>query len=67
MGELNLLEKMREEELTPLFRESAYTEIKKIVGDTTPDDFEVMKDKIEKSALNAIHKKDNVVKTIQRK
>jgi hydrogenase expression/formation protein len=66
-GIAKLVKEDKEEELTPLFRESAYTEIKKIVGDTTPDDFEVMKEKIEKSALNAINKKDNLVKAIQRK
>ena len=66
-GIAKLIKEDKEEELTPLFRESAYTEIKKIVGETTPDDFEVMKEKIEKSALNAIHKKDNLVKAIQRK
>ncbi len=66
-GIAKLIKEGKEEELTPLFRESAYTEIKKIVGDTTPDDFEVMKEKIEKSALDAIHKKDNLVKAIQRK
>jgi hydrogenase expression/formation protein len=65
-GIAKLVKEDKEEELTPLFRESAYTEIKKIVGDTTPDDFEVMKEKIEKSALNAINKKDNLVKAIQR-
>jgi hydrogenase expression/formation protein len=66
-GIAKLIKEDKEEELTPLFRESAYTEIKKIVGDTTPDDFEVMKEKIEKSALNAIRKKDNLVNAIQRK
>jgi hydrogenase expression/formation protein len=53
------------EELRPLFREAAYTKIKKLVGDTTPEDFEIMKDKVEKAALNAIKKKDKVVKSIR--
>ena len=30
------------EKLVPLFREAAYTKIKKLVGDTTPEDFEIM-------------------------
>lgn len=53
------------EELKPLFREAAYTKIKMVVGDTTPDDFELMKEKVEKAALNAIKKKDNVVRAIK--
>ncbi|MGZ7208536.1 MAG: hypothetical protein ACXVHV_01505, partial [Methanobacterium sp.] len=53
-----------EEELKPLFREAAYTKIKKIVGDTTPQDFDLMREKVEKAALNAIRKKDKVVKYI---
>lgn len=57
----------REEELKPLFREAAYTKIKKIVGDIEPDDFEQMKDKVQKAALESIKKKDKVVKAIQDK
>lgn len=49
------------ETLTPLFREAAYTKIKKLVGDTTPEDFEIMKDKVQKAADNAINKKDKVI------
>jgi hydrogenase expression/formation protein len=54
-----------ETELKPLFREAAYTKIKKIVGDLQPEDFEEMKQKVEKAALEAIEKKDNVVKRIR--
>ncbi|MTK63089.1 MAG: hypothetical protein F8N15_00740 [Methanobacterium sp.] len=57
----------REEELKPLFREAAYTKIKKIVGDIEPDDFEQMKDKVQKAALKSIKKKDKIVKAIQDK
>ena len=53
-----------EEELKPLFREAAYTKIKKIVGDIEPEDFESMKEKVQKAALDAIKKKDKIVKTI---
>lgn len=56
-----------EEELKPLFREAAYTKIKKIVGDIEPEDFDVMKDKVEKAASDAISKKDKVVRTIQKR
>ena len=53
------------EELVPLFREAAYTKIKKLVGDTTPEDFEKMKQKVEQAACEAIEKKDRVVKAIR--
>ncbi|MCG2827844.1 AIR synthase-related protein [Methanothermobacter sp. K4] len=52
------------EELRPLFREAAYTQIKKMVGDETPHDFEEMKRKVEEAARRAIEKKDMVVKLI---
>jgi hydrogenase expression/formation protein len=57
----------REEELKPLFREAAYTKIKKIVGDIEPEDFDLMKEKVQKAALESIKKKDKIVKTIQEK
>ncbi|MDI9614582.1 AIR synthase-related protein [Methanothermobacter sp.] len=51
-------------ELRPLFREAAYTQIKKMVGDETPHDFEEMKRKVEEAARRAIEKKDMIVKLI---
>ncbi|MGZ7049488.1 MAG: AIR synthase-related protein [Methanobacterium sp.] len=63
-GKSKLVKEGSEEELKPLFREAAYTKIKKIVGDTTPQDFDLMREKVEKAALNAIKKKDKVVKYI---
>lgn len=51
-------------ELRPLFREAAYTQIKKMVGDETPQDFEEMKRRVEEAARRAIEKKDMVVKLI---
>jgi hydrogenase expression/formation protein len=66
-GKAKLVKDDVEEELKPLFREAAYTKIKMVVGDTTPDDFELMKEKVEKAALDAIKKKDNVVKAIKGK
>ncbi|MGB9936395.1 MAG: AIR synthase-related protein [Methanobacterium sp.] len=56
-----------EEELKPLFREAAYTKIKKIVGDTQPQDFDLMRQKVEKATQDAISKKDSVVKAIRGK
>ncbi len=66
-GKSKLVKDDAEVELKPLFREAAYTKIKKIVGDTTPHDFDLMRQKVEKAALNAIKKKDDVVKSIREK
>lgn len=66
-GVSKLIKETGVEELKPLFREAAYTKIKKIVGDIEPEDFESMKEKVQKAALDAIKKKDNIVKTINDK
>ena len=55
----------KEEELKPLFREAAYTKIKKLVGETTPENFEIMKEKVQKSANESIAKKNKVVEYIK--
>ncbi len=64
-GKSKLVKDGVEEELKPLFREAAYTKIKKIVGDIEPEDFEIMKEKVEKAALDAIDKKDRVVDMVR--
>ena len=66
-GKAKLIRNGTEEEIKPLFREAAYTKIKKIVGDTTPEDFDLMRQKVEEAALNAINKKDKVVRAINQK
>lgn len=53
-----------EEKLVPLFREAAYTKIKKLVGETTPEDFEIMKEKVQKAANNSIKKKEKIINYI---
>ncbi len=62
-----LKESGKEEELKPLFREAAYTKIKKVVGDIEPEDFDLMKEKVQIAAEESIKKKDRIVKTIQEK
>ena len=63
-GVSKLITETGEEKLKPLFREAAYTKIKKIVGDIEPENFEIMKEKVQKAALDAIKKKDKIVETI---
>ena len=72
IGEVNnsgkpilIKEDSSEELLVPLFREAAYTKIKKLVGETTPEDFEEMKEKVQRASDAAIAKKDKVIKHIR--
>lgn len=48
-------------DFTPRFRESAYTPIKKLVGDETPADYERMRDAVDRSASEAARKRGRVV------
>jgi hydrogenase expression/formation protein len=52
-------------DFTPRFRESAYTPIKKLVGEKTPRNFEVMKKAVDKAAAQAIEKKKRIVEKIK--
>ena len=54
-----------ERDFTPRFRESAYTPVKKVVGEETPMTFEEMQHKVDQAALNAIDKKDRMLKRIR--
>ncbi|ACV25089.1 AIR synthase-related protein [Methanocaldococcus fervens] len=47
--------------LKPMFRESAYTPVKKVVGEKKPENFEEMKEKVRRACDEAIKKKDFVV------
>jgi hydrogenase expression/formation protein len=53
--------------LEPRFRESAYTPLKKVVGERTPLDFEEMKKKVDLAAKAAVEKKRKVVERIRKK
>lgn len=54
-------------DFTPRFRESAYTPIKKLVGEKMPKNFEVMKEAVDKAAAQAIEKKRRVVGRLRSK
>ena len=51
--------------LKPMFRESAYTPVKKVVGEKKPGDFEEMKEKVKRACDEAIKKKDFVVELLK--
>ncbi len=48
-------------DFTPRFRESAYTPIKKLVGEQTPRNFEAMKKAVDDAASRAIEKKRRII------
>jgi hydrogenase expression/formation protein len=54
-----------ERDFTPKFRESAYTPIKKLVGEETPMSFEEMKKKVDQAVAHAIQKKERMVARIR--
>ncbi len=58
-AELNIAGKKND--FTPRFRESAYTPIKKLVGEKTPKNFEAMKRAVDKAAAQAVEKKRRIV------
>ena len=60
-----LIERGVERDFTPRFRESAYTPVKKVVGEETPMTFEEMQRKVDRAALNAIAKKERMLARIR--
>ncbi|GBC75089.1 Thiamine-monophosphate kinase [archaeon HR06] len=50
--------------LEPKFRESAYTKVKKVVGEEKPKNFDEMVVKVEEAFLEAIRKRDYFVKLL---
>lgn len=50
----------REKDFTPLFRESAYTKIKKVARERSPEDLESIKENIIKAKEHSIRKKEQV-------
>ncbi len=54
-------------DFTPRFRESAYTPIKKLVGEKTPKNFDEMREAVDRAAVQATEKKRRIVKRLKRK
>ncbi|MFX1480977.1 MAG: AIR synthase-related protein [Promethearchaeota archaeon] len=57
--------KDKQEIILPRFRESAYTKIKQEIGENTPALKEEMEQVIEKTALNAIKKRNRIIEFIR--
>lgn len=54
-------------DFTPRFRESAYTPIKKLVGEKTPKNFDVMREAVDKAAAQAVDKKKKIIERLKAK
>ena len=52
-------------DFVPRFRESAYTPIKKLVGEKTPGNFDTMKEAVDKAAAQAIEKKRRIIERLE--
>jgi len=52
-------------DFTPRFRESAYTPIKKLVGEKTPRNFEAMKRAVDEAAKEAVERKRRMVERLR--
>ncbi|MBO8179430.1 MAG: hypothetical protein H0Z19_02975 [Archaeoglobus sp.] len=59
-----VLEDGKVREIRPRFRESAYTPLKKVVGEEMPPDFEEMRRKVDEAAMKAVEKKRKVLELI---
>ncbi len=53
------------QDFTPRFRESAYTPIKKMIGEEEPRNFEEMKKAIDKATVEAIKKKQKIIEKVK--
>ncbi|WP_456478868.1 AIR synthase-related protein [Geoglobus ahangari] len=56
----------RIEPLRPRFRESAYTPVKKMVGEDKPEDFDEMRRRVDEAFEKALEKKRRVVERLRR-
>ncbi|MHA1729056.1 MAG: AIR synthase-related protein [Promethearchaeota archaeon] len=64
-GEVVFINKKGETKIIPRFRESAYTKVKQVIGESTPESIKVMEKKIEGTAKNSIRKRDKIVEYIR--
>lgn len=60
-----IVEDVVRKEIKPKFRESAYTPLKKVVGEETPQDFEEMRRRVDEAVLKAIEKKRKVLERLR--
>ncbi|WP_456468172.1 AIR synthase-related protein [Archaeoglobus sp.] len=61
-----VIEDGKKKEVRPRFRESAYTPLKKVVGEEEPPDFESMRQKVDEAVRKAMEKKRKVLERLSR-
>jgi len=59
-----LVENGEKKEIKPRFRESAYTPLKKVVGEEEPPDFEEMRQRVDEAVRRAVEKKKKVLEQL---
>ncbi|MCX8172215.1 MAG: AIR synthase-related protein, partial [Archaeoglobaceae archaeon] len=59
-----LIENGERKQIKPRFRESAYTPLKKVVGEEMPENFEEMRKRVDEAFLKAIEKKKKVLEKL---
>ncbi len=55
----------KESTILPRFRESAYTKIKQVIGEDTPENKDIMEKKIEIAAQKSLEKRKNIINYIK--
>lgn len=60
-----IIEGGKEKDFKPLFRESPYTRVKKVVGEAAPEAAELMREGINRAASGAVEKKRDILKYIK--
>jgi hydrogenase expression/formation protein len=64
-GEVVFVDKNGENVIIPRFRESAYTKVKQVIGEDTPDELFEIEKKIGSAAGKAIEKRNKIIKYIE--
>ena len=63
-GDVVFVDENGESIIVPRFRESAYTKVKQVIGEDTPDEFFEIEEKIGSAASKAIEKRNIIIKYI---
>ncbi|MCP4763767.1 MAG: hypothetical protein GY870_18495 [archaeon] len=65
-GKVVFIKEKGESAVLPRFRESAYTKVKQVIGEETPDKVLEMEQKIEKAAMEAIDKRGKIIDYVKK-
>lgn len=65
-GDVVFVTQEGEEAVLPRFRESAYTKVKQVIGEETPDEEENMQKQVQKSAERSLAKRDRIIEWMRK-